>query len=160
MKKHREHIYSLDVRWTGNLGAGTSGYASYSRDHEISGAGKKTIFGSADPAFRGDPCRYNPEELLLSSLSTCHMLWYLHLCADAGIVISEYVDRPSGTMIESPSGTGQFSKVLLRPMVRIAAGGDAKLAKALHDRAHEMCFISRSVNFPVDCEVAIQVESH
>ncbi|WP_242653222.1 OsmC family protein [Sphingomonas jatrophae] len=123
--------------------------AGYSRAHLIEAAGKPPIAGSSDPSFRGDPARWNPEELLLASLSACHKLWYLGLCAGAGIVVEHYRDEAEGVMIEDASGAGQFSEVLLRPEVVIASGCDPDLAEALHAKAHAMCFIARSVNFPV-----------
>src|SRR5580704_18305018 len=120
----RLHSYSVTVTWTGNTGSGTSGYREYKRSHEISAAGKSAIVGSSDPAFRGDGTRWNPEELLVASLSTCHQLWYLHLCADAGIVIEAYVDEAVGVMEESADGSGQFVEVTLRPRVSVAPGSD------------------------------------
>jgi organic hydroperoxide reductase OsmC/OhrA len=148
----RLHSYSVTVTWTGNTGSGTSGYREYKRSHEISAAGKSAIAGSSDPAFRGDGTRWNPEELLVASLSTCHQLWYLHLCADAGIVIEAYVDEANGVMEESDDGGGQFVEVILRPKVRLAPGSDQAKATVLHHEAHAKCFIARSVNFPVKCE--------
>lgn len=154
-----EHSYTVDVRWTGNVGQGTSGYTAYERSHEVSAASKPVIPCSSDPAFRGDPSRYNPEELLVASLSACHMLWYLHLCADAGIVITSYVDHASGMMVETPDGGGRFTEVVLRPAVRIRRGGDAGLAVTLHEQAHHRCFIANSVNFPIRCEPRVEVEA-
>jgi len=148
----RLHSYAITVTWTGNTGTGTSGYREYQRSHEISASGKPAIAGSSDPAFRGDPTRWNPEELLVASLSTCHQLWYLHLCADAGIVIEAYVDEATGVMEESGDGGGQFVEVTLRPKVRLAPGSDQAKAHALHHDAHAKCFIARSMNFPVKCE--------
>jgi organic hydroperoxide reductase OsmC/OhrA len=148
----RLHSYSVTVTWTGNTGSGTSGYREYKRSHEISAAGKSAIAGSSDPAFRGDGTRWNPEELLVASLSTCHQLWYLHLCADAGIVIETYVDEATGVMEESGDGGGQFVEVILRPKVRLAPGSDQAKATVLHHEAHAKCFIARSMNFPVRCE--------
>src|SRR6476659_5822051 len=105
----RKHQYQITNRWTGNLGTGTSDYRAYSRSHELSGAGKiAPISGSSDPLFRGERSRYNPEELLVASLSACHMLWALHYCADAGIVVLEYLDEASGEMVERPDGSGEF----------------------------------------------------
>ena len=153
----KQHRYSVQVRWTGNLGQGTSSYRAYSRNHEIAAAGKPVLPGSSDPTFRGDSDRYNPEEFLVSSLSTCHMLWYLHLCAEAKIVVIEYVDQSSGVMAERPDGGGRFTEVTLRPHVVIAPGGDLARAEALHERAHQLCFIANSVNFPVRCEPSIRV---
>jgi organic hydroperoxide reductase OsmC/OhrA len=150
----REHLYTVNLVWTGNTGKGTSDYRSYARDHEISAPGKASIHGSADQKFRGDPVRYNPEELLVSALSSCHMLWYLHLCADAGIVVVSYEDRAEGTMEESPDGGGRFVNVTLRPVVRVT--GSVELAKALHRRAHELCYIANSVNFPVHHQATIE----
>lgn len=130
-------------------GQGTSGYAKYSRNHVISAAGKPEILGSSDPLFRGDASRYNPEELLVASLSACHLLWYLHLCAVNRITVVEYCDDAEGAMEESADGGGRFVRVELRPKVTLSAG-DRDRALALHDEAHHHCFIARSVNFPVD----------
>lgn len=154
----KTHHYSLIVRWTGNTGAGTSDYRSYARSHVIdSDTGKPPILGSADPQFRGDPGRWNPEELLVASLSTCHELWYLHLCADAGIVVVDYVDRPEAIMEEREDGSGRFVRAVLRPQVTIAPDGDVARATALHDAAHRMCFVANSVNFPVEHEPRVDV---
>ncbi|CAH2602791.1 OsmC/Ohr family protein [Rhodovastum atsumiense] len=146
----KQHAYAVSVIWTGNEGQGTASYRAYSRAHRISAAGKPDIEGSSDPAFRGDPARWNPEELLLASLSACHKLWYLGLCAQAGIVVTAYEDNAEGTMREQADGAGQFTRVVLRPRVTLAAGADRARAEALHHKAHEMCFIARSVNFPVE----------
>jgi organic hydroperoxide reductase OsmC/OhrA len=151
----RNHRYEIELVWTGNRGTGTSGYAAYGRDCEIRAPGKPAILGSSDPAFRGDAARWNPEELLVASLSSCHQLWYLHLCADAGIVVTAYEDRPLGIMVEEDGGEGQFASVVLRPRVTIGAGGDPSLAKRLHEAAHAKCFIARSVSFPVTLEPVI-----
>ena len=157
MPSTREHRYAVSVTWTGNLGSGTSGYRDYSRDYEISAEGKPGINGSSDPAFRGDRSRWNPEELLLASLSACHKLWYLHLAAEAGIVVTGYSDRAEGVMETSPAGSGRFKRVVLHPVVTVTAGSDLDRARALHEAAHEKCFIANSVNFPVECEQEIVV---
>jgi organic hydroperoxide reductase OsmC/OhrA len=154
----REHHYRVTNTWTGNLGAGTGDYRSYSRNHEIAIPGKSaSLPGSSDPAFRGDPARYTPEELLLASISACHMLSYLHLCADADIVVTEYTDAASGTMSENDDGSGEFTGVILRPHVVITDPARVADAVALHHRAHQLCFIARSVNFPVENEPAVGV---
>ena len=154
----KQHGYSVLTRWTGNLGTGTSAYASYSRNHELCGPGKAVpIAGSSDPAFRGDSTRYNPEELLVASLSACHMLWYLHFCADAGIVVLEYFDDAHGTMVEGEGGGGHFTEVVLRPRVTITRPEQQGEALRLHDEAHRRCFIANSVNFPVKHVGAVQV---
>lgn len=152
------HEYTVRVRWTGNLGGGTSGYGSYDRAHEISAPGKPVICGSSGPAFRGDRSRYNPEDLLVSSLSACHMLWYLHLCADAGIVVAEYVDDATGTMVETEQAGGHFTEVVLRPTVSVRPEADIDLAIRLHDRAHDLCYIANSVRFPVRCEPKVRTQ--
>ena len=146
-----EHQYRITTTWTGNLGTGTSDYKGYARDHEIFAAGKSApLPGSSDAGFRGDASRYNPEELLVASLSSCHMLWFLHLCADEGIVVNEYRDEASGTMVEHANGGGEFIKVVLRPRVTITDPWRKAEADALHDRAHQLCFIARSVKFTVE----------
>jgi organic hydroperoxide reductase OsmC/OhrA len=157
MAETKEHSYAVQVTWTGNLGTGTSAYRAYSRNHEVIASGKPVLPGSSDPNFRGDPARYNPEDLLVSSLSACHLLWYLHLCAEAGIVVLEYSDQASGVMVETADGGGHFKEVTLKPSVLIGVGGDVALAEQLHERAHHLCFIANSVNFPVHCQPTIQV---
>lgn len=152
----KSHIYQTQLVWTGNTGTGTSGYRAYERAHESSVEGKPVIPGSSDPAFRGDAARYNPEELLVASLAACHMLWYLHLCADHGIVVTAYEDRPAGRMVETEEGGGHFTEVVLHPAVTVRAGADLDLAQALHERAHALCFIANSMNFPVRCESVIK----
>lgn len=153
----REHRYAATVTWTGNLGAGTAGYKAYSRDHDIAASGKPVLSGSSDPAFRGDPARYNPEDLLVASLSSCHMLWYLHLCSRDGIIVTAYTDPASGTMVERADGGGHFAQVTLRPTATIAKG-DPDHARELHHEAHRLCFIANSVNFPVTVEPSVVVE--
>lgn len=150
-----EHNYLVSVDWTGNTGTGTSSYAAYSRDHVIQAAGKPDVPGSSDPAFRGDPARWNPEELLVASLSACHKLWYLHLCAVEGVTVLAYRDEAEGVMVEDRERGGAFSRVTLRPQVTIRHGDDAELAAELHGRAHHFCFIANSMNFPVLCEPRI-----
>lgn len=144
------HHYQTQLDWTGNQGSGTSAYAAYSRSHRISIPGKPTILASADPAFRGDPKAHNPEELLVASLSSCHMLWYLHLCANEDIIVEAYEDEATGTMEELANGGGNFSLVTLHPSVKVADEEMKAVALELHERAHELCFIARSVNFPVE----------
>jgi len=153
----RSHHYEVEVEWTGNDGSGTASYRSYRRDHVVRSPGKPDIPGSADPAFRGDPDRHNPEELLVASLSQCHMLWYLHLCAVAGVVVETYVDRAAGIMEEHPDGSGVFTEVVLRPRVVIRVGSDPRRAAELHLEAHQKCFIAASVAFPVRHEPTIEV---
>ena len=150
------HTFTCTVTWTGNRGAGTTAYAAYGRDHLIEMAGKPPIAGSAVPEFRGDAGRHNPEDLLVAALSTCHMLWYLHLCADAGVVVTAYRDTPRGVMRINPDGSGEFTSATLHPSVTIANDSDASKAAALHESAHEMCFIARSLNFHVTCEPDIR----
>ena len=152
MANTREHRYTVSLTWTGNLGSGTSGYRDYSRDYEIGAEGKPVVHGSADPAFRGDRSRWNPEELLVASLSACHKLWYLHLAAEAGIIVTAYAE---GLLEVGRDGAGRFKSVVLRPTVTVAAGSDVGKARALHQPAHEKCFIANSVNFPVECEPEI-----
>ena len=145
------HSYDVDVVWTGAGTEGTTGYTAYSRDHEVRVAGKPVLLGSADPAFRGDPTRHSPEDLLVAALSQCHMLWFLHLATVEGLVVVDYTDRASGTMRVEAAGHGAFTEVVLRPRVTVQGIPDdleQRIAQ-VHDRAHEHCFIARSVSFPV-----------
>jgi organic hydroperoxide reductase OsmC/OhrA len=145
----KQHSYALTVEWTGNNGTGTSGYRQYERSHLISVAHKTPILASSDPAFRGDSARHNPEELLVASLASCHMLSYLHLCAEAGVIVVEYMDTATGTMVETPDGGGHFSEVTLHPLVTVLIDSMLDKALALHSKANQLCFIANSVNFPV-----------
>jgi organic hydroperoxide reductase OsmC/OhrA len=152
----RLHEYRVVNRWTGNLGTGTSAYAAYSRNYELSAACKSNVIaGSSDPLFRGDRLRYNPEELLLGAVSSCHMLWVLHWCADAGIVVTEYADEAIGEMQERADGSGEFTRVVLRPRMTIEDGSRTAEVVAIHARVHEVCAIARSVNFPVQVEPTV-----
>jgi organic hydroperoxide reductase OsmC/OhrA len=153
---HREHRYHVEVVWTGNTGAGTADYRSYERSYETRSVGKPSVPGSSDAAFRGDRTRWNPEDLLVSALASCHMLSYLHLCATAGIVVTEYADTPEGVMHEAEGGGGRFSRVTLKPIVKVGSQADIERATALHHNAHEKCFIANSVNFSVDCEPSVR----
>ncbi|MFJ9774077.1 OsmC family protein [Kitasatospora sp. NPDC101157] len=152
----RQHEYTAEISWTGNQGTGTSDYRSYSRDVEVTAEGLPAIPGSADPVFRGDRARWNPEQLLLVALSQCHLLSYLHLCAVNGVVVTSYVDRPVGTMTVSPEG-GHFTSAVLHPRVEVAEAGMAEQALALHAQANRACFIANSVNFPVQHEAEVTV---
>lgn len=143
------HTYAATVTWTGNLGSGTSSYRGYSRDHEVAGVGKAVIAGSSDPVFRGDGGRWNPEELLVASLAQCHLLWFLHCAARAGVVVTGYVDRAEGLMRVHEDGSGEFAEVTLRPEVVVADPVRVGELEGLHEQAHGLCFIARSVNFPV-----------
>jgi organic hydroperoxide reductase OsmC/OhrA len=145
----KTHRYEVAVTWTGNSGTGTSSYRDYSRAHDLTAEGKQPIAGSADPTFRGDPARWNPEELLLGALSQCHMLSFLHVCVMAKVVVTGYSDAPHGTMTTTADGGGSFDEVVLRPRVTLADPGQADQLAELHERAHKLCFIANSVNFPV-----------
>lgn len=145
----QQHKYELNLNWTGNKGGGTTDYKAYERSHTIFIKGKKELLLSSDPAFRGDPERHNPEEFLLASLSSCHMLWYLHLCAEAGVVVLEYIDNATGTMETMKTGEGRFTEVILNPSVTVSEKGMIEKANELHNKANQYCFISNSVNFKV-----------
>ncbi|TCI84905.1 OsmC family protein [Tenacibaculum sp. M341] len=147
MKKHN---YQVKVEWTGNEGKGTLNYKSYNRNHTITTEGKyDAIKGSSDPSFLGDKTRYNPEDFFLSSLSSCHMLWYLHLCSVHKIIVTEYVDNATGVMEEMDNGSGKFTEVTLHPIVKITDKNMIEKANELHEEANKMCFIANSCNFKI-----------
>ncbi len=145
----KNHHYTITVEWTGNQVSGTSGYREYERSHRISAENKAVIEASSDPAFRGDRLKYNPEEMLLSSLSSCHMLWYLHFCSEAGIIVTKYIDEATGIMEETANGSGRFTEATLHPKVTVAEESMVEKAEQLHHKANQYCFIGNSVNFPV-----------
>lgn len=149
---NKNHTYHVDVVWTGNTGEGTIRPNAYSKNHEVRIDGKHVIKASSDPAFAGDPSRYNPEELLVAALSQCHMLWFLSRCAKHGVIVTRYEDAAVGTMVEHRDGGGEFTNVTLRPRILLAQPADEELLERLHDEAHHLCFIARSVNFPVEVE--------
>ena len=153
----KTHSYEIALEWIGDRGSGTSRYDAYERAHVLSAPGKPDIPGSSDPSFRGDPARWNPEELLLASLSACHQLWYLHLCAVHKVTVVGYRDRATGEMAEHADGSGEFVRVVLRPDVTIAPGSDAEAAQRLHHEAGRQCFVARSMNFPVEHEPSVKL---
>lgn len=145
----KNHNYKTTITWTGNLGTGTNSYRTFERAHEITIEGKPTILASSDPSFRGDRTKYNPEELFLASLSSCHMLWYLHICSEAGVVVVDYTDNATGTMEETENGSGHFTEVTLHPNVVVSDGSMVTKANELHHEANKYCFIANSCNFPI-----------
>lgn len=155
----KKHNYQSTIEWTGNLGEGTSGYKNYERSHTIKINGKAEIEASSDPSFRGDPSRHNPEELFLASLSSCHMLWFLHLCSVEGVIVTGYVDEATGTMTEEKDGSGKFTEVILNPMVTVTEERMAAKLDSIHHKANQMCFIANSCNFPVRHNSSYKVQS-
>lgn len=149
---NKSHTYNLTVEWTGNTGSGTAEPGGYSKNHVIQAEGRPDILASSDPGFGGDSDRYNPEELLVAALSECHMLWFLSRCAKYGVLVTAYRDEAIGTMVEHRDGGGEFTNVTLRPQITLAAAADPSLLERLHEEAHHLCFIARSVNFPVTVE--------
>ncbi len=153
----KQHHYAATITWTGNKGEGTIKYDAYERAHTLCVNGKPDILCSSDTPFRGDGSKYNPEDMLLYSLSSCHMLWYLHLCADEGVIVTDYTDNAKGTLtMDTPEGA-RFTEVTLYPVVTVADASMIEKAIALHDSAHYSCFIAKSVNFPVQHEPKVIV---
>lgn len=152
----REHHHAVSVRWTGNTGEGTASFRGYRRANEISAAGRPAIAGDSDPAFLGEGIGYSPEELLVAALSQCHMLAYLHMCADSGVVVHSYTDDATGTMVQT-GASGRFTEVVLHPVVTVADRSMVDKALAMHDSLHDACFVGASVNFPVRCEPSVSV---
>ena len=153
----KEHSYTSRIVWTGNRGEGTAHYRAYDRTWNIETPGKPVIECSNDPLLGGDPTRPNPEDLLISALSACHMLWYLHYASDAGIRVLAYEDAPDAVGEVLPTGAGRFVRATLRPRITLAEGCDVAVADAIHARIHEVCFIARSVAFPVSYAARYQI---
>ena len=156
-ERKKAHDYKARLVWDGNLGTGTTSYTGYGRKYRLQIDGKPELTGSADPMFRGDANAYNPEDLFVAALSSCHLLSYLALCARMKINVVAYEDNASGTLLLRPDGGGSFESVTLRPTVTIAPGSDEKRALELHDTAHDLCFIAASVKVPVNHEPQIRI---
>lgn len=155
----KQHSFKSRIAWTGNRGVGTRDYRAYDRSWVIESPGQQVVECSNDPLLGGDPARPNPEDLLISALAACHMLWYLHLASNARIVVHRYVDEPVGLGETSPNGAGRFLRATLRPTIHVAAGTDLVRADAIHHEIHQYCFIARSVNFPVSYEATYVEDS-
>ena len=153
------HQYELQTVWTGNKGDGTSHYRSYDRNHIIKFANKPDLLASADPTFRGDPTKYNPEELLLAALSGCHMMSFLHVCVNAGVIVTAYEDRATGSMIVNPDGSGRFTEVVLNPIVTVAKASMIENINELHAKANKLCFIANSCNFPILHQASVLIDN-
>ncbi|MEM8686346.1 MAG: OsmC family protein [Pseudomonadota bacterium] len=150
----KEHDFTAQVVWTGNQGEGTKSYRSYTRNWSVTTPGKPEIHCSNDPLLGGDPSLHNPEDMLIATVSACHMLWYLHLASAAKIVVTGYVDTPVGTGQSEPDGTGRFIKAVLKPVIEVERGTDLEKADQIHYQIHNHCFIARSVNFPITYEAS------
>jgi len=155
----KEHRYQSKIEWTGNKGSGTDNYKNYERSHNIIIENKPIILGTSDPAFRGEKDKHNPEDFLVSSLSSCHMLWYLHFCSVNNIIVEEYIDIAEGIMLEENDGKGYFKEVKLNPIITVKSQEMVEKALELHKKANKYCFIANSVNFPVKHEPKIKVKN-
>lgn len=153
-----EHTYKLTAVWTGNQGDGTKNIRTYDRSHTVSIPGKPELFLTTDNPAVGDKSKLNPEDLLVSAISSCHMLSYLYVCSLEGIVITAYTDYATGTMIELASGGGSFKEVTLNPTCYVADESMVEKAIELHHKAHEICYIANSVNFEVKCNPSCRAE--
>ena len=158
----KSHRYHVDLTWTGNRGDGTAHYRAYERAYQVAASGKPTILGSADPTFRGDAGRWNPEELLLSSVASCHMLWFLHLAANQGLKVLDYQDSSQATMTEDGDGGGRFTVICLYPQVQLAQPDSDEqrqhqqaLVESLHDEANRLCFVANSLSLPVHHQASV-----
>ncbi|MEO8535864.1 MAG: OsmC family protein [Flavobacterium sp.] len=152
-----KHTFKATANWTSKQNPEDSTKRFYSKSHKISIEGKPVLNVSAAKAFKGDPELYNPEDLLLSSLVSCHMMSYLYVCSQNGIEVLKYLDNAEATLEVNPDGSGRFTEVRLNPKVVIADSDKIQLALELHKKANQLCFIANSCNFPVlhnaSCEV-------
>lgn len=153
---NKRHTYKTQLIWDGNLGEGTSTYQGYGRQHRILVDGKPELRASADPMFRGDAATHNPEDLLLAAVSSCHMLSYLALCARASINVLDYHDEATGDLVFDGRGGGKFEEITLHPVVTVANPDDRGRALALHEKAHELCFIANSCSVPIHHQAEIR----
>lgn len=144
-----KHLFKAAINWTSKQNPPDSTKRFYSKSHQIKIEGKPVLEVSAAKAFKGDPELYNPEDLLLSSLVSCHMMSYLYVCSQNGIEVLEYSDNAEATLEVSPNGSGRFVAAKLYPKVKILNPEQIQLALDLHQKANELCFIANSCNFPV-----------
>ncbi|PIF32208.1 organic hydroperoxide reductase OsmC/OhrA [Flavobacterium sp. 9] len=154
------HLFKAELNWTSTKKQEETTSRFYSKSHQIKIEGKPVLAVSAAKAFKGDPELYNPEDLLLSSLVSCHMMSYLYVCSQNGIEVLEYSDNAEATLEVSPNGSGRFTEVRLNPKVKISNSDKINLALELHTKANQLCFIANSCNFPVlhnaSCEVVME----
>lgn len=156
MLQEKTHHYKVTTEWTGNTGLGTSNYKSYERSVTVAINNKCDILCTSDTAFNSDRTKHNPEELLLASISSCHMLWYLHLCAEAGVIVLAYTDHATATMIETVGNGGKFTEAILYPVIVVKDEAMIEKARDLHARANELCYIAKSCNFPIGHRATIK----
>ena len=149
------HHFSVSIQWTGNTGTGTSGYTDYERSHVLIGENKMPLACSSASVFRGDGTLYNPEDMLLYSVAACHMLWFLHCCADAGVVVTAYTNTPEGYLANDDHGIGRFTEIILHPIVELADDTQRSMLEELHALAHTKCFIANSLNSEVRIELGL-----
>ncbi|PXY45043.1 OsmC family protein [Flavobacterium hydrophilum] len=144
-----KHIFKAAINWNSKQNQEQSERKFYSKSHKILIEGKPVLNVSAAKAFKGDPELYNPEDLLLSSLVSCHMMSYLYVCSQNGIEVLEYSDHAEAILEVASDGSGRFTEVRLHPNVVIANADKVQEALDLHTKANQLCFIANSCNFPV-----------
>ncbi|QDO92455.1 osmotically inducible protein OsmC [Formosa sediminum] len=120
------------------------------KTHQVFLEKGKTLEVSAAKPFKGDPSKYNPEELLMAALSSCHFMSYLYVCEQAGITILEYSDTVEGILNLQANGSGAFAKISLNPQVKIENQDQIQLAESLHEKAGNLCFIANSCAFKIE----------
>ncbi len=152
----KEYSFKSKVEWTGNMGSGTFDTRTYEKSHTISVPNKEQkIYASSSSFFRGDETKLNPQELFLSSISSCHLMWFLQFCADNEVIVLEYIDFPEGVIKEDSNGTGKFDKIILRPTIIVSEKSMIEKAILLHQEINKKCFVANSCNFPIICEPVI-----
>lgn len=154
----QDHHYNITTEWTGKTAEGTKNVKKYNRTHTITNQGKPELILTTDNPHVGDKTKLNPEDLLVSSISSCHMLSYLYVCALEGIVITSYIDNANGIMTENVTGGGSFKEVTLNPVFSVADENMVEKAIELHHKAHEICYIANSVNFEIKCNPICKVD--
>lgn len=152
-----KHTFKAEANWTSKKDITDSSKRFYNKSHQVKIEGKPILDVSAAKAFKGDPELYNPEDLLLSSLVSCHMMSYLYVCSQNGIEVLEYSDNAEAALEVNPDGSGRFVEVKLFPKVKISNPDQIELALNLHFKANQLCFIANSCNFPVLHEASCEV---
>ncbi|MHC5202267.1 OsmC family protein [Myroides sp. LJL119] len=154
MTKNNKYEFYANLSWPISHDTGSE-KGKQIKNHLIEISGKSDLQISAAKEFKGDPFLHNPEDLLLSSLMSCHMMSYLYACKQNNLVIDSYQDSGKATLELHLDGSGKIIQVDLYPRVVVQRSNEIDLAQELHKTASKLCFIGNSCNFPIYCHPTV-----